>query len=62
MHTVFNPAVTIVAIVIFILLLLLLFCYYHYYKNIAIDKLLRASLFPGASELTINLLRLINIF
>jgi hypothetical protein len=46
---------------IFILLLLLLFCYCHYYKTVATDKLLRASLFPGAAELTTHLLRLINI-
>jgi hypothetical protein len=46
---------------VFILLLLLLFCYYHYYKTIATDKILRASLFPGAAELTSHLLRLINI-
>jgi hypothetical protein len=52
---------TIVTTVLFILLLLLLFCYCYYYKTIATDKLLRASLFPGADELTIHLLRLINI-
>jgi hypothetical protein len=46
---------------VFILLLLLLFYYCHYYKTIATDKLLRASLFPGAAELTTHLLRLINI-
>jgi hypothetical protein len=37
---------------VFILLLLLLFYYCHYYKTVATDKLLRASLFPGAAELT----------
>jgi hypothetical protein len=52
---------TIVTTDVFILLLLLLFCYYHYYKTVATDKLLRASLFPGAAELTTHLLRLINI-
>jgi hypothetical protein len=52
---------TIVTIAVFILLLLLLFCYYHYYKTVATDKLLRASLFPGAAELTTHLSRLINI-
>jgi hypothetical protein len=46
---------------VFILLLLLLFYYYHYYKTVATDKFLRASLFPGAAELTTHLLRLINI-
>jgi hypothetical protein len=52
---------TIVTAAVFILLLLLLFCYCHYYKTIATDKLLRASLFLGAAELTTHLLRLINI-
>jgi hypothetical protein len=52
---------TIVTTVVFILLLLLLFCYYHYYKTVSTDKLLRASLFPGAAELTTHLSRLINI-
>jgi hypothetical protein len=46
---------------IFILLLLLLFYCCHYYKTVATDKLLRASLFLGAAELTTHLLRLINI-
>jgi hypothetical protein len=52
---------TIATATIFILLLLLLFCYCYYYKTIATDKLLRASLFPGAAELSTHLLRLINI-
>jgi hypothetical protein len=52
---------TIATITAFILLLLLLFCYYHHYKTVATDKPLRASLFPGAAELTTHLLRLINI-
>jgi hypothetical protein len=52
---------TIATITAFILLLLLLFCYYHHYKTIATDKPLWESLFPGAAELTIHLLRLINI-
>jgi hypothetical protein len=52
---------TIVTTVVFILLLMLLFCYYYCYKTIATDKLLRASLFLGAPELTTHLLRLINI-
>jgi hypothetical protein len=52
---------TIDAATVFILLLLLLFYYSHYYKTVATDKLLRASLFPGAAELTTYLLRLINI-
>jgi hypothetical protein len=46
---------------VFTLLLLLLFYYCHYYKTVATDKLLRASLFPGAAELTSHLSRLINI-
>jgi hypothetical protein len=46
---------------IFILLLLLLFYYCHYYKYVATDKPLRASLFPGAAELTTHMSRLINI-
>jgi hypothetical protein len=53
--------VSIATITSFILLLLLLFHYYHHYKTIATDKPLRASLFPGAAELTTQLLRLINI-
>jgi hypothetical protein len=52
---------TIATITAFILLLLLLFHYYYHYKTIAIDKPLRACLFPGAAELTTHLLRLINI-
>jgi hypothetical protein len=52
---------TIATITAFILLLLLLFHYYHHYKTVATDKPLRASLFPGAAELTTHLLRLINI-
>ena len=43
------------------ILLLLLFHYCYYYKTVATDKLCRASLFAGAAELTIHLLRLINI-
>jgi hypothetical protein len=53
---------TIITAAVFILLLLLLFCYCYYYKTVTTDKLLRASLFPGAAELTTHLLRLINIF
>ena len=41
--------------------LLLLFHYCYCYKTVTTDKLLRASLFPGAAELTTHLLRLINI-
>jgi hypothetical protein len=52
---------TIIIAAIFILLLLLLFCYCYCYKTVTTDKLLRASLFPGASELTTHLSRLINI-
>jgi hypothetical protein len=52
---------TIATITAFILLLLILFHYYHHYKIVATDKPLRASLFPGAAELTTHLLRLINI-
>src|SRR3954468_22950821 len=36
---------------VFILLLLLLY-YCHCYKTVATDKILRASLFPGAADLT----------
>jgi hypothetical protein len=53
--------VTTATITAFILLQLLLFHYYHHYKTVATDKPLRASLFPGAAELTTHLLRLINI-
>src|SRR3954447_21346588 len=42
---------TITATAVFILLLLLLY-YCHFYKSVATDKLLRASLFPGAANLT----------
>jgi hypothetical protein len=52
---------TIASITIFTLLLLLLFYYCHHYKTVATDKLLRASLFPGAAELITHMLRLINI-
>jgi hypothetical protein len=52
---------TIDTVTVFTLLLLLLFYYCHYYKTVATDKLLRASLFPGAAELTTHLSRLINI-
>jgi hypothetical protein len=52
---------TIATITAFILLPLLLFHYYHHYKTVATDKPLRASLFPGAAELTTHMLRLINI-
>jgi hypothetical protein len=48
-------------VTVFIILLLLLFYYFHHYKTVATDKPLRASLFPGAAELTTHLLRLINI-
>src|SRR3954469_13752794 len=40
---------TITTSAVFILLLLLL---YYCYKTVATDKLLRASLFPGAADLT----------
>jgi hypothetical protein len=52
---------TIATITIFTLLLLLLFYYCHHYKTVATDKPMQASLFPGATELTIHLLSLINI-
>jgi hypothetical protein len=52
---------TIATITVFILLLLLLFHYYHHYKTIVTNKPLRASLFPGAAELTTHLLMFINI-
>jgi hypothetical protein len=53
---------TIATIIVFTLLLLLLFYYCHHYKTVATNKPPRASLFPGAAELTTHLLRLINIF
>ena len=40
---------------------LLLFHYFHCHKTVTTDKLLRASLFRGAAELTTPLLRLTNI-
>ena len=42
-------------------LLLLLLCYYCCYITVATDKLCQGSLLSGAAELTIHLLRLINI-
>src|SRR3954468_2452438 len=51
---------TITANAVFILLLLL-FYYCHCYKTVATDKLLRASLFPGAADLTNQPSRLIFI-
>src|SRR3954464_15282613 len=54
------PFTMITATAIFILLLLLLY-YCHCYKPVATDKLLRASLFPGAADLTNQPSRLINI-
>ena len=53
----FNPAVYYCC---HFLLLSLFYCYYCY-KTVATDNLCRARLFPGAGELTIHLLRLINI-
>ena len=53
------PLFTAFVTTVFALLLLLL--YYSYYKTVATDKLLWARLFPGAAELTTQLLRLINI-
>jgi hypothetical protein len=52
---------TIDTVTVFILLLLLLFHYCNHYKTVATDKPLRASLFPGAAELTTHLSRLISI-
>jgi hypothetical protein len=51
---------TIITTVVFITLLLI-FHYCYCYKTVATDKLLRASLFPGAAELSTLLLRLTNI-
>ena len=53
------PLFTSFVTTVFALLLLLL--YYSYYKTVATDKLMLARLFPGAAELTTQLLRLINI-
>src|SRR3954469_10976392 len=50
----------ITATAVFIILLLLLY-YCHCYKTVATDKLLRASLFPGAADLTNQPLKLIFI-
>jgi hypothetical protein len=51
---------TIIATAVFILLLMLLH-YYHSYKTVTTDKLLRASLFLGAGELTTHMLKRLNI-
>src|SRR5215216_415813 len=51
---------TIITTAVFIPLLLL-FHYSYCYKTVTSDKLLRASLFPGAAELTTPLLRLTSI-
>ena len=47
--------------VVFVTLLLLLLCYYCCYITVATDNLCQGSLLSGAAELTIHLLRLINI-
>src|SRR3954453_9454623 len=51
---------TITATAVFIILLLLLY-YCYCYKTVATDKLLRASLFPGAADLTNQTSKLIFI-
>jgi hypothetical protein len=61
MPIVFYPTVYYCHYFCLTLLMLLLFYYCHHYKTVATDKPLRASLFPGAAELTTHLLRLINI-
>jgi hypothetical protein len=61
MPTVFHPTVYYCYYYRLTLLLLLLLYYCHHYKTVVTDKPLRASLFPGAAELTTHLLRLINI-
>ena len=57
----FNPAVIIIATTAVFILLLLLLYYYCCYTTIATDKLHEVSCFPGVADLTIQLLRLINI-
>jgi hypothetical protein len=59
-YSIFILLFTIIIVAVFILLLLL-FCYCYCYKIVTTDKLLWASLFPGAAELTTHLLRPINI-
>ena len=59
-YSILNLLFTSITTAVFILLLLLFhYCYCH--KTVATDKLCRASLFPGAAELTIHLSGLINI-
>ena len=59
-YSILIPLSTAIITAVFILLLLLFhYCYCH--KTVATDKLCRASLLPGAAELTIHLSRLINI-
>jgi hypothetical protein len=60
-YSILIPLFTTITAAVIILLLLLLFCYCYSYKTVTTDKLLRASLFPGATELITQLLRLINI-
>ena len=50
-----------VTVTVTVTLLLLLLCYYCCYITVATDNLCQGSLLSGAAELTIHLLRLINI-
>src|SRR5215203_4529366 len=59
-YSILSMLFTIITTAVFVTLLLI-FPYCYCYKTVATDKLLRASLFPGAAELKTPLLRLTNI-
>jgi hypothetical protein len=59
--TVFDPTVYYCYYYCLYFIIVATIFYYHDYKTVATNKPLRASLFPGAAELTTHLLRLINI-
>jgi hypothetical protein len=61
MPTVFNPTIYYCYYYCLYFIIIATIYYCHHYKTVATDKPLRASLFPGAAELTTHLLRLINI-
>jgi hypothetical protein len=61
MPTVFNPAIYYSHYCYLYFITAAIILLNHYYKTVTTDKLLQASQFPGAAELTTHLSRLINI-
>jgi hypothetical protein len=61
MPTVFDPTVYYCYYYCFYFTTVVIVYSYHHYKTVVTNKPLRASLFPGAAELTTHLLSLINI-